>query len=205
MKKTQVYLIIITLLAAAAVWFFVFRGKDKSTSATQPTKPYISQHSAGFNQSLREMMESYYKLTEAFVNWDSSAAEKYSVELNATLDSLKMEELMNDSLTYRKAFTGIAAVKSDLAGIIKSPGLEEQRQALNMLSRSLYSFLHIVRYDIGKVYYQECPMAFDDIHSGYWLSSSEAVRNPYLGTKHPKYKSGMLKCGGPKDTLNFMQ
>ena len=205
MKKTPVYLIIITLIAAAVVWFFIFREKNKSTTATQTSKPYISQHSAGFNQSLRGMMESYYKLTEAFVNWDTLAVEKYSVELNATLNSLKMEELMNDSLAYRKALTGIIAVKSDLAGIIKSPGLEEKRQSLNMLSRSLYSFLHIVRFDIGKVYCQECPMAFDDIHSGYWLSSTEAVRNPYLGTKHPKYKSGMLKCGGPKDTLNFMQ
>ena len=129
----------------------------------------------------------------------------FDSQLNATLNSLKMEELMNDSLAYRKALTGIAGVKSDLAGIIKSPGLEEKRQSLNKLSRSLYGFLHSVRYDIGKVYYQECPMAFDDIHSGYWLSSTEAVRNPYLGTKHPKYKSGMLKCGGPKDTLNFMQ
>jgi len=30
------------------------------------------------------------------------------------------------------------------------------------------------------------------------------VRNPYLGTQHPKFKDGMVNCGGPRDTLNFM-
>ena len=39
---------------------------------------------------------------------------------------------------------------------------------------------------------------------GNWLSKTSDVRNPYLGTQHPKYKDGMIGCGGPKDTLNFL-
>jgi hypothetical protein len=92
-----------------------------------------------------------------------------------------------------------------MKAIINAAELDVQRISLNRLSGSLYDFLQAIRFDIAKVYYQECPMAFDDVNSGFWLSSTDAVRNPYLGTKHPKYKSGMLKCGGPKDTLNFMQ
>jgi hypothetical protein len=46
-------------------------------------------------------------------------------------------------------------------------------------------------------------MAFNDAEPGVWLSSSDSVRNPYLGLHHPKYKSEMVECGGPKDTLNF--
>ena len=47
-------------------------------------------------------------------------------------------------------------------------------------------------------------MAFGEGNAGNWISKTDAVRNPYLGTKHPEYKDGMLQCGGPKDTINFM-
>ena len=39
----------------------------------------------------------------------------------------------------------------------------------------------------GKLYYQYCPMAFNN-KGAYWLSNEEAIRNPYFGDK-------MLKCG----------
>ncbi len=46
-------------------------------------------------------------------------------------------------------------------------------------------------------------MAFNDTESGIWMSAQSDIRNPYLGTKHQKYKSGMLHCGETKDSLNF--
>lgn len=205
MKKTSLYLIIITLFAAAAVWFYVFKDKKRATVNSETSAPYISKHSEIFNQSIKGMMESYFNLTENFVNWDTAGVAKYSVELNSAIEKLKIEELKIEDPARQKALSELAAVKSDMAGIIKATNLEGQRESLNLLSRSLYQFLQSIRYDIGKVYYQECPMAFNDVIAGNWLSNTDAVRNPYLGTKHPKYKSGMLKCGGPKDTLNFMQ
>jgi hypothetical protein len=48
-------------------------------------------------------------------------------------------------------------------------------------------------------------MAFDGDKPGNWLSSTKEVRNQYLGTKDPKYGDKMLDCGGPKDTINFVQ
>jgi hypothetical protein len=64
--------------------------------------------------------------------------------------------------------------------------------------------MRTIRYDESKIYLQECPMAFHDTAHGIWLSSKAEIRNPYLGLHHPKYKSGMLKCGETKDTLNFV-
>ena len=204
MKKAPVLLIIITLLAAAAVWFFVFKEKKKTTAVPVTGGIIVSQHSEPFNQSLQQMMETYYSLTESFVNWDNAAVAKFSTELKTTLENLQMDELKKDSLSYLKAMDGISVVKTEMTRLINFTTLAEKRESLNTFSRSLYDFLKIIRFDIAKVYYQECPMAFNDINPGYWLSSTEAVRNPYLGTKHPKYKSGMLKCGGPKESLNFM-
>ncbi len=106
---------------------------------------------------------------------------------------------------YAKAVSQIGNIKAELDGIIQDPSLDEKRGSLNIMSKLLFEFLNTARYDVAKIYFQECPMAFDDVNPGNWLSPSEDVRNPYLGTKHPKYKSGMLECGGPIDTLNYMR
>lgn len=205
MKKTPLYLIVVILLAAVAVWYYVFKGKKNAASDSTLSAPYVSKHSDEFNESLSGMMDSYFNLTEAFVNWDTSSVVKYSAELHFSIENLKIGKLKIDDLAAQDALSGYKTIKSDMASILKSENIGGQREALNNLSRSLYHFLQTVSYDIGKVYYQECPMAFNDVIPGNWLSRTDAVRNPYLGTKHPKYKSGMLKCGGPKDTLNFMQ
>jgi hypothetical protein len=63
--------------------------------------------------------------------------------------------------------------------------------------------MRTIRYDGGKIYLQECPMAFNETEPGVWLSSTDSIQNPYLGLHHPKYKGGMLECGATKDTLNF--
>ena len=149
------------------------------------------------------MLDAYYRLAESFVNWDTISVLTYSPELKTTIDSLKLDELKKDSLVYQKARADLDKAIFELSNLTGKASLDEKRVSLNLMSQHLFDFLGTIRYDINTVYYQECPMAFDDTLPGYWLSSSEAVRNPYLGTKHPKYKSGMLKCGAPKDSLYF--
>lgn len=202
MKKA--FLIILLLLSAIVVWFVVFRKRSNSDSGPKPQPIAVSQHSQAFNQSVQKMMNAYYNLTEGFVNWDTASVNKYSLELKSAIDSIQMNDLKKDSIIHQTAISYWDNSKMELANLIDKPSLDEKRISLNILSDNLYNFLRTVRFDNAKVYWQECPMAFNEDESGYWLSKTEAVRNPYLGTKHPKYGKGMLECGGPKDTLNFM-
>jgi hypothetical protein len=48
-------------------------------------------------------------------------------------------------------------------------------------------------------------MAFNDIDSGYWLSKSNSIRNPYMGLHHPRYHSGMLNCGETLDSIKQLR
>jgi len=205
MKRSLLFGIIILLFAIAGLWFFLFREKKTTNDIEETASTYVSKHSEAFNESLNKMLDAYYKMSEGFVNWDTTTTATYSAELKTRLDDLPLDELKNDSLVYTKAVADIGNVKAELESIIQDPSLAEKRSSLNIMSKIMFEFLNNVRYDAAKIYFQECPMAFDDIHAGNWLSPSEDVRNPYLGTKHPKYKSGMLECGGPIDTLNFMR
>ena len=71
MKKSLLILLIVAV-AAFAAWKFLFK-KDKKPSGPPPVSMTVSKHSDVFNQSMMKMMDAYYGLTEAFVNWDTLA------------------------------------------------------------------------------------------------------------------------------------
>jgi hypothetical protein len=172
-------------------------GGDEQTGAVA-----VSKHSELFNKSVENFMNAYYAMIEGFVNWDTAVVKKESASFKTALDSFKIDELKKDTLTYVEAERVWNAVKAETDAIVGDNNLDEQRGSLNVLSQSLFDLLNKVHYDHSKIYYQECPMAFNDENPGNWLSAASDIRNPYLGTLHPKYKSGMLKCGSTKDSVN---
>jgi hypothetical protein len=99
-------------------------------------------------------------------------------------------------------------VKTEIVGLEADSSIYDKRESFNMLSQQLFDLLRIIKYDAGKVYYQECPMALNNYEaSAFWLSVSgedEDRRNPYLGLYDPKYGKAMIKCGSTRDSLNFI-
>ena len=204
MKKVFAILVILLVLLAGYIWYS-FKGGKKQPKGPKPVSLTVSKHSPAFNQSIQSLLDAYYILSEAFVNWDTALIATSGNKLKAALDNLKVEELKVDTTgIYETALDPLANAKNEAANILKEPSIENKRTAFNNLSENLRLLFIVVKYDQGKLYWQECPMAFGDDQPGYWLSKTDAVRNPYLGTSHPKYKDGMLNCGGPKDTINFM-
>jgi hypothetical protein len=164
----------------------------------------VSKHSDAFNQSMSNMLNAYYKMTESFVNWDTAAINTSGNELKIMFDSLNIEELKKDTTgIYESAVEPLANAKAELASIIADPSISEKRGSLNILSDNVRLLLTAVKYDRAILYWQECPMAFGEDKPGNWLSATEEVRNPYLGTKDPQYGNKMLNCGAPKYTIKF--
>lgn len=204
MKKVFAILGILVVLMAGYLWF-AFKGGKKRDKGPRPVALAVSKHSPAFNQSIQSVLDAYYNLSEAFVNWDTAAVTKNGNELKAALDNLQIEELKSDTTgIYETALDPLSNVKNETSNILSQPSIDNKRTAFNNLSENLRLLMLVVKYDQSKLYWQECPMAFGEDQPGYWLSKTDAVRNPYLGTSHPKYKDGMLNCGGPKDTINFM-
>lgn len=204
MKKVFAILGILILLLAGYLWYS-FKGVKKREKGPKPVALAVSKHSPSFNQSVQSVLDAYYNISEAFVNWDTTAIARYGNELKTALDSLKVEELKVDTTgIYETVLDPVANAKNETANILKESSIDTKRTAFNNLSENLRLLFIVVKYDQSKLYWQECPMAFGEDQPGYWLSKTDAVRNPYLGTSHPKYKDGMLKCGSPKETINFM-
>jgi hypothetical protein len=197
-----IFIIIISAVLAGAIWLF-FRYKKNDEGPKQ--KPIsVSKNSAPFNKSVSDMMNAYYDLTEAFVNWDLVAIPKNGSQLRQKLDSLVLNELRKDSTDiFETANSIVENARQDAAVIASDSNMLTKKHSLNSLSQNIYDFLRTVRYDQSKLFLQECPMAFNDTDPGVWLSKIESIRNPYLGLHHPHYGKGMISCGNIKDTLNF--
>lgn len=206
MKKVFLILLVLILIAAGyLVWLFKFRSGSKGPDGPPPVPLAVSKHSDAFNSSVQSMLNVYYSLSEAFVNWDTAAVSKYGGELKTALDSVKIGELKKDTTgIYESALDPLNNARSETINILSNPSLDAKRTAFNALSENLRLLFIVSRYDREKIYWQECPMAFGEDQPGFWLSKTDSVRNPYLGTSHPQYKETMLHCGAPKDTINFM-
>lgn len=205
MKKVLLILLVLILVAAGyLLWVFKFRTGSHRPEGPEPVPLAVSQHSDAFNQSIQAVLTSYYSLSEGLVQWDTVAVGQQAQKLKAALDSVKIEELRADTTgIYESALDPLANARMEAASILSAPSLAEKRTSFNALSENLRLLFIISRYDGEKMYWQECPMAFGEDQSGFWLSRTEDVRNPYLGNNHPTYKASMLNCGGPRDTINF--
>jgi len=203
MKKF--FLLIFLALAGVLTYYLWYSKKNKPVDETPRLQPLaVSQHTDVFNASARKAMESYYNLSESFVNWDSAGIRANATALKANIAVIQFDELKKDTAIYQTAVSYIETLNNDLNIIIKEKNLETSRKAFHSFSQNLYDFLRTVRYDESTIYLQECSMAFNETEPGIWLSKTSVIRNPYLGVQHPKYKSGMLKCGETKDSLDFM-
>lgn len=202
MKKI---LLLLLLAGAGVALYYFFVTKPKPNLEIPRQQPLaVSKHSAGFNGSVGQFLNNYYSVSEALVNWDSTTATTQAAALQKSLDSVRFDELKQDTAIHQTAVSYVSMFQNDLSTIADNKtGLLQKRQAFNAFSQNLYDLLRTIKYDDQKVYLQECTMAFNDTETGIWLSKTSDIRNPYLGVHHPKYKSGMLSCGETKDTLNF--
>src|SRR5436190_22903529 len=114
MKKVVplVALIIIAIIAIIA-WKFVFP-KKRGDNGPKPEGLTVSKHSNSFNESINNAMNSYYTLTESFVNWDTTKINVSLTELKAFVDSLPIKEMEKDSAIYPTVQTQWESIKAEI-------------------------------------------------------------------------------------------
>jgi hypothetical protein len=202
-----VLVVFVLAIALLGAWYFGLFKKKEDPEAPKPVGLTVSKHSEGFNQSMMAAMDSYYKLTESFVNWDTTKVNSSIAEFKTSVDSIRIQEMEKDTAIYPTVQGQWESIKAEIAGMQADPALYEKRESLNSVSQQMFDLLRIVKYDAAKVYYQECPMALNNYESSaFWLSTegdNKKRRNPYLGLYDPKFGRSMLTCGTTRDSIHF--
>ena len=202
MKKILLGLLILILCIVGFYWYkFTHAGKGDSGPKQPPI--VLKKHSVQFNKSIEVLMHTYFDMKDAFVNADSAAAKTNCKKFIQLLDSIPVNELKMDTASILETVNAnISDIKMNAGSLVKQTSITEMRQDFRMLSEIMYpSFFRAINYEGGKMYWQNCPMAFGEGKEANWISNTEEINNPYLGKNHPEFKSSMLHCGEIKDTI----
>lgn len=206
MKKLVSCVVLIAMLPVVFVSCFdLDKQADKTTNEKEekPARMNISKNPEAFNTAFDSLMQSYYRVKNALINWDSLAAGNEAKSLAQLSEQLPVNTLQADSSLVLTAHSFTDAISSKSNKLATETTIEAKRRAFSELSDQLYSLINSVRYDHDVIYYDMCPMAFGDNEQAYWLSADSTISNPYLGNKHPKYHSAMLNCGDVEQEINF--
>jgi hypothetical protein len=201
MKRVLILLLVILLIVV--VYWLVVKKDRNTTENVKPAPLAVSGQTGTFNIAFANFLHTYYDLKDAFVDWDTARVNQTSVRLKGLADSLPVMELKADSSIIKMADEYSKTISGEAVGIEGETDIAEKRKSFYTLSDALYELVRTVRYSGEVVYHQHCPMAFGEDQQATWLSNSDKVVNPYLGNKHPKYKTTMVNCGDVTDSLDF--
>lgn len=196
-------LLIVVLLVAGLLTFKLFLSKEEAKPEVKDKPLTVGRNSSGFNQAFGAMLDEYYALKDALVEWDTVKADRAAYALAQKADSLPVRLLKADTNVVATAGSLAASVGGEAKGLVGEGDIAQKRKGFNMLTDELYNLIRTVRYDGETIYHVRCPMAFNDSEEGYWLSNTNEILNPYLGKHHPKYKGTMLNCGEVTDSIDL--
>jgi hypothetical protein len=202
-NRKLVLLIVVLVLAGLVGWKLNWFSKKETKPAQPDMALKISKNTTIFNTAFGGLMDEYYALRDALVDWDTVKADQAAYAMAFKADSLPLSQIKGDSDIVNTAKSFAAIVGGDAKGLVGQGNIAQKRKGFNTLTDDLYNLVRVVRYDVGVIYHDRCPMAFDDSVEAYWLSNTPKIINPYLGNKHPVYKTKMLGCGEIVDSLDF--
>ena len=138
--------------------------------------------------STEEIVKSYLNLKNKLVKDDTNGAADNGNELFVIFDKFDTNSL---DPNQKKEFLDIADDAKEHAEHIGSNGgnIEHQREHFAMLSKDVTDLIKVFGTK-QKLYQDYCPM-YDQGKSGYWISETKEIKNPYYGSK-------MLTCGSVK-------
>lgn len=137
------------------------------------------------------IVSKYLKIKNELTKDDSKGAAAAAKELIATLNNSNSSSL--DTKLKNKYNAFVADAKVHVKHIGDNAGkMEHQREYFALLSQDVFSLIRA--FGTKQTVYQDyCPM-YGDGKTGYWISETKEVINPYYGSE-------MLNCGNIVQTF----
>lgn len=154
--------------------------------ATAFMQPGVAQGKT-VSPQLSPLLSLYYNIKDALVGGNAGVAAAKAdefVKAAAGVDMSSMSPAVHD------AYMPLAAkLQGGAKAIVEAKDISKQREQFKTFSDNFYQLAKAVPLSGQPVYQEYCPMK-----KAYWLSSSNAIKNPYFGSQ-------MLTCGKVSDTI----
>ena len=199
----KIILLTVIVIVAGLLVYRLLSDKKPQSGPPPDQALKISKNTTGFDSAFAGLMNEYFAVRDALVDWDTVKADQAAGRVATSADNLPVRLLKADSSIVMTAKSLAASIDGEAKGFVGESGIAGRRHSFDMLTSELYDLVRTVQYDGEKIYHIRCPMAFGDSAEGFWLNNSPKIVNPYLGNKHPTYGTKMLGCGEVTDSLDF--
>lgn len=196
MKKV-ILPVLILAVAGLAAYQFLWKKSDNKPAEEKQKPIGIAENSGSFNESYAKLLGAYYQVKDALVASDTTKASAAGRELITAADSLKVNEIQGDSTGKMKEIAKVFAgtISGSAQALVGEAGIDGKRKEFEMIASAIWDLTRAIRYNGQKVYWQYCPMAFNN-KGAYWLSNERDIKNPYFGSQ-------MLECGSTEDSVDY--
>jgi len=197
MKKVVLTVSLALAVLAITTWCSC-KSKDKQAVEEEKQQPLsIGNNTDAFNASFRNMLKAYYGVKDALFAADTSRASAAALTLAQAADSLQLGQIQGDTSGTIKENAVIYAgtISGSARGLAGETSLDNKRKEFAMIADALWTLVRIVKYNGEKLYWDYCPMAFDN-KGAYWVSDDGAIKNPYFGSQMPT-------CGSIEDSVDY--
>ncbi|NLP59027.1 MULTISPECIES: DUF3347 domain-containing protein [Lutibacter] len=142
------------------------------------------------NSSSSEIIDAYLQLKNALTEDSKDKAAEAGNKILTAFSNFDMTKLSDEQhMTYMEIMENS---KEHAEHIIKSP-IDHQREHFEELSKDVNDLIELIGTD-KTLYVDFCPM-YNNNKGAMWLSETETIKNPYLG-------SNMPTCGNIQKKIN---
>ena len=160
----------------------------KKDGATAPMSDEMHQEDSGSemmadnssNAGSSAIIANYIKIKNALVADNQEDAAEAGGMLMADLKDFDKSKYSSDK---QRELTDIIEDATEHAEHISESPMEHQREHFDILSKDMIDMIAITGTS-KKLYQDFCPM-YNNNKGAQWLSSTEEIKNPYMGSKMP--------------------
>lgn len=154
---------------------------------------FVQGTPAAFQQSLKGLTDAYLGIKDALVQTDSSASRSASRAFLQRLEGIEAASLREQEEIHGFWQQQARAMESHAQALLEAEAVAQQRDEFRHLSNLMIETIQAMGVSGDTLYIQHCPMA-DDWKGADWISTEQAIRNPYFGAE-------MLTCGTVEGNL----
>lgn len=136
---------------------------------------------------LSPLLSLYYNIKDALISGNAAIV---TANANDFVKAAASVDMTSMPAATHAAYTPLSAkLQADAKAMADAKDISKQREYFKTFSDNFYLLAKTVPLSAKPVYQEYCPMK-----KAYWLSSSNAIKNPYYGNQ-------MLTCGKVSDTI----
>ncbi|WP_031428491.1 DUF3347 domain-containing protein [Flavimarina sp. Hel_I_48] len=186
MRKLKMTLGILILTLATLTATSCKDGKKEGATAPMSSEMHQEDSASEMmadnssKEGLSAILDNYLKIKNALVADNQEDAAKAGGMLVADFEEFDKSSYSSEE---KQEMTDIIEDAKEHAEHISESPIEHQREHFDILSKDMIDMVAITGTD-KKLYQDFCPM-YNDNKGAQWLSTTEEIKNPYMGSKMP--------------------